>query len=169
MTNRNHLRTLFLTIGLSGLALTAAACGDDDDAATAGDASTGGGAASTCVEGTVDCVDTPGLGGEGGVASNPDGSVSVADAAANQIDGPFILSGVYFSDSAGTRLCELIAESFPPQCGGATVNIDNSAGVDLGPLTTEGDVTWSDGPINVEGQFVDGVFVVQEPTAPAEG
>jgi hypothetical protein len=157
MTNTNPLRTILLTLGLTGLALTAAACGDDDDrAATGGD----GGAAGACLEGTEDCVDTPGLGGEDGVASDPDGSVPVADAAANQIDGPFLLSGIYFSDSTGTRLCELIAESFPPQCGGATVSIDNSVGADLGPIMTEGDVSWSDGPVTVEGRFVDGVFVV---------
>lgn len=168
MTYRNLLRTLFLTLGLTGLALSAAACGDDDDAAPVGDG-TGGGAASTCLEGTVDCVDTPGLDGEDGVGSNPDGSVSVADAAANDIQGPFLLSGVYFSDSSGTRLCESILESFPPQCGGATVTIDNSAGVDLGQFTTEGDVTWSDAPIIAEGEFVDGIFVVAPFTAPAEG
>jgi hypothetical protein len=54
------------------------------------------------------------------------------------------VSGALFVDADGTvRLCEAIAESFPPQCGGASLVVE---GLDLGALDlqeAEG-VRWAD-------------------------
>jgi len=56
--------------------------------------------------------------------------MSVADAAAHgPTDDLVSFSGALFVDPDGTvRLCDAIAESFPPQCGGASIEV---SGLDL--------------------------------------
>ena len=87
------------------------------------------------------------------------GALSVGEAVSNDIDGGFAIRGFYLDDASGTWLCDALAESFPPQCGGDRIPFDNSAGIDLGPLQNEQDTTWSDGFVTVVGEVVDGVFV----------
>lgn len=118
-------------------------------------------AAAVCLEGASGCDDAPT--GTGGPESGPDGSVPVADAVAAEIQGPFLMSGYYLGDGSGARLCESLAESFPPQCGGVSIPLDESGSTVDAPTTTEGDVTWTDAPVAVEGEIVDGVFVVGAP------
>ena len=59
-----------------------------------------------------------------------------------------------------TLLCELLAESYPPQCGGSSVRVE---GLDLesvaGLKTAEG-VTWSDGVVRLTGRLRDGVLTI---------
>jgi len=56
------------------------------------------------------------------------------------------VAGALFVDPDGTvRLCDAIAESFPPQCGGARIVVQ---GLDLDAianLQTEGEVSWAEG------------------------
>lgn len=146
----------------AALALILAACGGGDDAASAlplNDATSGGGTvtAGACVEGEPDCEDT--FVGTGEPTDIPRPGVSIATAI--EIDGGFVIEGFYFADDRGIRLCELLAESLPPLCGGAVIPFDNSAGVDLGILSVAQGVTWSDQPVLVVGNVVDGVFVAQ--------
>jgi hypothetical protein len=80
-----------------------------------------------------------------GAISEP--GMSVADALGHQATDDLVtVSGALFVDPDGTvRLCDLIAESFPPQCGGARIVVE---GLDLdliGDLQTEGDVSWAEG------------------------
>ncbi len=160
------------------LALVMAACGSDEttsdlplDGGSGGDGSgqvadlpindgnTGGDglSAGTCLPEEPKCEDTFVDSGE--PTEPPSPGVPVATVANTPIDGGFAISGFYFDDGTGPRLCEALAESFPPQCGGASVAFDNTAGTDLGVLSIEQGVTWSDQPILVEGSVVDGVFV----------
>ena len=70
------------------------------------------------------------------VADSPSGAVEV--------------EGFLLIDGDVARLCASIAESYPPQCGGAAVEL-----IDLDPtlvadrLTTEGDVSWLEGAVLV--------------------
>lgn len=112
-----------------------------------------------CLRGATECDDFPT--GTGGIESNPDGSVPVAGALAAGIQGPFLMSGYIVIDGPQAQLCETPAESFPPQCGGASVDLDWTASGPPDGLVTEGDVSWSEQPTNVEGEIVDGVFVVR--------
>jgi hypothetical protein len=53
------------------------------------------------------------------------------------------VEGFLLIDGDVARLCALIAESYPPQCGGASIelaDVDRAAFADR--LTTEGDVAW---------------------------
>jgi hypothetical protein len=100
-----------------------------------------------------------GCGGE----DEPGGShaeILVEDAAGHE--GPASVTGSLLANGDDVRLCAALAESFPPQCGGDSITV---VGLDLGTLdglTTEGDVTWSDLPITVEGVLGDGTLTVDE-------
>ncbi len=117
--------------GLVVMCLVLSACGADQPGTSA---PTGGGAG----EPVLVIVD-----GQG----DPGTALSVAQALTHQpTDDLVTVTGVLFVDSDGTvRLCDAIAESFPPQCGGDRIVVD---GVDLDAianLQTEGDVAWAEG------------------------
>lgn len=156
------------------LALMAAACGGGEDAAELPINDTPG-AASACLADDPDCQDLGGqptdeppflddepTDGEPPSDGEPlvGGGMSVADVVATDIDGGFAITGFYFDDGSGPLLCESLAESFPPQCAGASIPVDNSAQVELDGLQTQNDVTWTDQPAVLVGEVVDGVFVV---------
>ena len=167
------MKTRALAIGLA-LVVLAAACGD---AAEEGEPAEVPPAAGACLAGDPDCQDLgplptgddeppllpgePGDGADPGVVTPLDGGgLSVADVVSTDIDGGFAITGFYFEDDRGLRLCDLLAESFPPQCGGAEIPFEDRAGVvDPDDLASSQGVTWSDLPIVVVGEVVDGVFV----------
>ena len=73
--------------------------------------------------------------------------LSVAQALTHRATDDLVsVAGTLFVDADGTvRLCDAIAESFPPQCGGDRLIVQ---GLDLGTvagLQTEGDVSWAEG------------------------
>lgn len=81
---------------------------------------------------------------DGGI--DPGAGISVEDALGHgPTDDLVTVTGALFVDADGTvRLCDAIAESFPPQCGGARILVD---GLDLeavDELETEGDVSWAE-------------------------
>lgn len=72
------------------------------------------------------------------------GGLSVSEAMQTDATGPITVEGFLIEDSDSVRLCEVARESYPPQCGGASLEV---GGVDVASLdgaTTEGDVTWVD-------------------------
>ena len=70
-------------------------------------------------------------------------------------DEPQLVSGNLLVQDGEARLCSALAESFPPQCGGPSLLVDGLDLDSVADLTTEGDVSWSDRPIVLEG-IVDG-------------
>jgi hypothetical protein len=73
--------------------------------------------------------------------------ISVAEALGHQATDDIVtVSGALFVDADGTvLLCDAIAESFPPQCGGERIRV---TGLDLAAvpgLQTEGAVSWAEG------------------------
>ena len=66
--------------------------------------------------------------------------------------------GFLVADGERVRVCEALAESFPPQCGGASATI-----IDLDPATVdgisvEGEVQWTDFPIELLGETTGGTL-----------
>ncbi len=63
----------------------------------------------------------------------PGDRISVADALGHQATDDLVLvTGALFVDADGTvRLCDVIAESFPPQCGGERIEVQ---GIDLATI-----------------------------------
>jgi hypothetical protein len=81
-----------------------------------------------------------------GDAGGADGAMTVSQALGHRGgDDPVLVSGALFVDADGTiLLCEAIAESFPPQCGGARLEV---RGLDLATIDgvqREGDVGWAE-------------------------
>lgn len=70
-----------------------------------------------------------------------------------------MVAAVLVDDGSGMLMCEALAESFPPQCGGRSIGVRNPEGVDV-PLTEEQGVRWTDRAIWMVGWVEDGVFVV---------
>ena len=65
-----------------------------------------------------------------GTASGP--GISVDEAIGNAGAEPLLVNGALFVDAEGrVLLCDAIAESFPPQCGGTRLEV---RGLDLGSL-----------------------------------
>lgn len=82
---------------------------------------------------------------EGLLTAEPTGEVSVV--------GPVVIDG------SGARLCSALAESFPPQCGGESVELANIAAADL-DLEEEQGVRWTDLPVVLTGTYDDGTFTI---------
>jgi hypothetical protein len=165
----NRMRKMLTAVAL--IALLAAACGDDDTAG--GSEQLPPDPAATCPEGTPDCNDTPGLAeppilpGEPDEGVDPgagspmvvDGGLTVSEALAGDVAGPIAVSGFVVEDAGGLRLCEVLLESYPPQCGGASIPLADTSTVDPDELQTAQGVTWTDYPVTVLGEVVDGVLV----------
>jgi hypothetical protein len=163
------MRKMLTAVAL--IALLAAACGDDGTAE--GSEQLPPDPAATCPEGTPDCNDTPSLAeppilpGEpdDGVAPGSgspmvvDGALSVSEALATDASGPIAVSGFVVDDAAGLRLCEVLLESYPPQCGGASIPLAGTGTIDPDELQIAQGVTWTDAPVTVLGEIVDGVLV----------
>lgn len=67
-------------------------------------------------------------------AGAPARALTVAKAAGYRGDEPVLVRGALFVTDRETRLCDVIAESYPPQCGGASLRVH---GLDLDTVTGE--------------------------------
>ena len=159
------------------LVLALAACGGEvaqDELPINPDADVPQAAAGACLVDEPDCDDIgvpsggalPPPSDDGGVVTGGmvagDG-LTVSEVLATDADGVIAVSGFLFDNGSGPVLCEVLAESFPPQCGGASVPVEgHEEAVDV-PLVSEQGVTWTDQPLVLFGEVVDGTFVV-DPT-----
>ena len=64
-------------------------------------------------------------------------------------------------DGAGARICESLAESFPPQCGGAHLDITNPGVLTDLPLVEEGSTQWTDTYVTLFGDVNENLFTVR--------
>jgi len=77
------------------------------------------------------------------IAGGP--GISVQEALDSELDQDLLVNGALFIDANGDALlCDAMAESFPPQCGGARIAVE---GLELGTLDPtriqeEGGVRW---------------------------
>ena len=115
------------------IVIVLAACGSDSGGSRSPEPSDGGGTR----EPVLVIVD-----GEPG-----DDGLTVAQAIEHQpTDDIVAVTGALFANADGTvLLCDAIAESFPPQCGGARIRVE---GLDLDTidgLQVEGEVAWAEG------------------------
>jgi hypothetical protein len=81
-----------------------------------------------------------------GAASNGmivDDGLSVSEALAYEGSQPVAVHGYVVRTSESARLCEALAESHPPQCGGANLILINPNATDDLPLIEDGNVQWS--------------------------
>lgn len=134
------------------LALTVAAGCADDDAA--------GGASTPTPTATVAAGDQrladPAA---GAMIAGPAGP-NVADLLADTTGEPIVGAGHLFVDADGAaRLCEAMAESFPPRCGGRSIPVTNLPPEVVDGLETKDGVRWSEEPVQLIGRVKNGTFV----------
>ena len=155
---------------VAALTLVVAACGTGSDAE--GVDALPPDPAGACLEGDPDCRDIPGNEplppngepdlsqepGDDGVDVGVDGGLTVSDALTSTTEGVIAVAGFIVADASGLRLCEALAESLPPQCAGAALPLSDLESVDPDDLRTEQGVTWSDYPVTVFGEIVDGTL-----------
>ena len=72
--------------------------------------------------------------------------ISVAEALGHgPTDDLVLVTGALFIDADGTaRLCDAIAESFPPQCGGDRIVVEGLVPGDVDGLQTQGGISWAE-------------------------
>ena len=132
-------------------------------------------AAGTCAEGEPDCNDTPGIGEEpidlpdDGTVSPlgmpADGGLTIADALASDATGTIAVQGFLVDNGTTARLCEALAESYPPQCGGPSIPVVGFEEMIDVPLAAAQGVTWTDEYVTLFGEIIDGTFVVDATVA----
>ena len=153
-----------LLILLGALALVAAACGGGDSGNSGTDLPDGSDSpdvAGACLENDPDCKDIGDPNADPNAPTDasdepitPSTTVTVTELlAAGTIDGPFVVTGYLFVDADGNAvLCEAIAESYPPQCGGASIDVAGDIPM-WDDLTADQGLRWSDDPVELEGTF----------------
>lgn len=160
-------RRLFAMIG--ALIIVVAACGDGgssngNDGATNDNPPIAG----SCEVGTPDCNDTPGPptgdelppdepGDSSGMLAN--GGLTVEEARTTDATGILAVRGFVVADGNSIRLCDALAESMPPQCGDAGIELANLDTVDPDSLMEAQGVQWTDDTVVIFGEIVDGVLV----------
>jgi inhibitor of cysteine peptidase len=83
-------------------------------------------------------------------------ALTVAELVEARPVGDVVVRGLAFDDGTGLVLCDVLAESFPPQCPGESIAVANP--VDVEPdldLEDEGGIRWSDRPVTVLGRLTD--------------
>lgn len=71
--------------------------------------------------------------------------MTVSEALAAEDDQQVVVSGALFVDADGAvRLCEAVAESFPPQCGGSRIVVEDLDLAGVAGLQEENGVQWAE-------------------------
>ena len=89
----------------------------------------------------------------------PGGGLSIQEAMDSALDGPLTVKGFVVQTGDRARLCSALAESFPPQCGGPSLEIEGS--VDAA-FAQEGNVRWTETEVSLLGHVDQGVLRVSE-------
>jgi hypothetical protein len=123
---------------LAALLATAAlvGCGGGDDSA---DGDAGGGMTTT---------------------TSPGQGISIEEALESDSSEPLLVNGNLLVTDGQARLCSALAESFPPQCGGASLLITGLDLAQVDGIVVEGDVMWTDRPTQLAGTVEDGILTV---------
>lgn len=91
--------------------------------------------------------------------------ISIADALASDLDQPLLVNGAIVATAEDVRLCDVLLESYPPQCGGPYLTVE---GLDLDTvedLQEASGVRWTDRPFQLLGTVKDGVITVNSLTS----
>lgn len=103
-----------------------------------------------------------GCGGDDESSGSADRAISIEEALENDSGEPVRVTGNLLVLGGEARLCSALAESFPPQCGGASLAVTGLEPEGLEDLQVEGDVMWTDRPIELVGTVSDGTLAVSE-------
>ena len=88
--------------------------------------------------------------------------ISISEAFATDITGPLLINGNLHVQNGQARLCEVLAESFPPQCAGKFLVVKGLDLTKIDGLTSEGSVTWSAQAVQFLGTVDGEVLTISE-------
>jgi hypothetical protein len=89
--------------------------------------------------------------------------LSIEEALDSDLSGPLLVNGYLLADGNRVRLCEALAESYPPQCGGPSLEVIGLKLLEQRRLyKANGQVTWSEQPVQLLGVVEDGTITVSE-------
>ena len=108
-----------------------------------------------------------GCGGDGGGAEPPAADatgrgVTVREALAADVEGPLLVRGALHAREGEIRLCEALAESYPPQCAGPSLRVEGLALSDVEGVQTAQGVSWTDGEVKLLGDVEGGALLVSD-------
>ncbi|HSL64709.1 MAG TPA: hypothetical protein VK874_08630 [Gaiellaceae bacterium] len=89
--------------------------------------------------------------------------LTVAEAIESDLEGPLLVRGALVELDGTLRLCDALAESYPPQCGGASLVVDGYDIAAADGMQQASGVRWAEGA-KLLGEVDDGVLRVS-PTA----
>lgn len=160
-----------LVLLIATLALIAAACGAEEDSAGNGFPPDDPAVSGACLAGAPDCNDTmdpgetpddtppPGDTSSGVVV---DGGLTISEAKTTEAQGVLAVKGfLVIDDTRGVRLCELLAESFPPQCGGEALSVQGLDESESNLQEAQG-VRWTDDWVTLFGEMNGDTLVISE-------
>ena len=88
--------------------------------------------------------------------------ISIGEALTSDLAGPLLVNGHLHVQNDQVRLCEVLAESLPLQCGGGILVVEGLDLTTIDGLTSQGSVIWSDQLVQVLGTVEGEVLTVAE-------
>jgi hypothetical protein len=88
--------------------------------------------------------------------------LTVSAALRYDVGGPLLVRGFLVARRSEIRLCEALAESYPPQCGGAWLVVQGMSLSDVEDVQTAEGVSWTDGEVKLLGVIEKGTLVVSD-------
>jgi hypothetical protein len=95
-----------------------------------------------------------------GLGAGP--GISIEEALASDSDEQLLVNGNLLASGNDVRFCYALGESFPPSCSGPSLRVEGLKLAEVDGLVTEGDVRWTDRPIQLLGTVADGVLTVSQ-------
>ena len=93
-----------------------------------------------------------------GTTQSAGAGISIEEALESDSSEPLLVNGNLLVTDGQARLCSALAESFPPQCGGASLLVTGLDVAKVEGLIVEGDVMWTDRPTQLAGVVSDGIL-----------
>ena len=100
----------------------------------------------------IDGAEWPPLGGSAPTTDTATAPAEIGDLLADTAPRDVVVRGAIVWTEREARLCEALAESFPPQCGGASVVIVDPEALDVDLQEAQG-VRWTDLPVELTARF----------------
>jgi hypothetical protein len=104
-------------------------------------------------------TETPELPGQAGAPLYADTLID------SDMDADVVVVGYVVIDSVGTRLCGVLLESDPPQCGPKSTKVIGIDSLDLRFTTSQG-VRWTDTHVTLWGHYANGTLTILEGDVP---